>query len=350
MAICFDVDGDGAPAYSGNSWHYFYYDDSIPGGFRSQLNAATGCPESGCIGYELSNDIDLDQLNVAWKHSGYYRNLSRPLESYGDDLSGAWNAVFEGNGYTISGVNLQQSGQTGIGLFGEIASDGVIRNLGLNAPRVRGDQSVGALAGINRGTIQNVYVMDGAVVADTSHAELITGENRGTIRSFWATGSVTAPAAAGSVAGGNYGGSLVNGWSNGFAEAAIPLGDPVGFGLTYLSSYSDADASVVAAREVDAMAGSVDNSLKGYLATDGDLRWATASSGFSSVWDASVWDFGDNCQRPVLKSGDHSVSGQTEVRGNAALLRNSRGLTLRLRNAPPDIVPGAHLCSKIDEE
>lgn len=315
MAIRYDTDGDGNPSSNPSLVEYYALPLLEPyGGFHGSPTA-TGCPDTGCIGYELANDIDLNQLEPWWKYADSFQILTN-VQIGDTQTPHPWNAIFDGNGYTITGVNFQQPGKNAVGLFGVIGPNGVVRNLGLVRPANRGDQSVGALAGINRGTIENVYVLNGNVAADSSTAGLIAGENYGVIRNFWATGSVNTALGAGAAVGGNYGAGIIShGWTDGFTEQNAPLGS--GQGFTYLTGYSMGSATLTAARELDARAATAGGNVRSYLTTDAGLKAATAAAGFTAVWDAAVWDFGDACQRPALKSAGHTPAKQSEARQSA---------------------------------
>ena len=104
----------------------------------------TGCPDAGCIGYELTRNLDFDgdgdgstwsgngdvgySLDPGDRQAGYF-----PVDS---DDAGGWLpistfvAVFDGNGHTISNLAVRRA-QTHVGLFGAIGSGAAIRNLGL---------------------------------------------------------------------------------------------------------------------------------------------------------------------------------------------------------------------------
>ena len=67
--------------------------------------------------------------------------------------------IYDGQGYTIDNLALVPDGQNGTGLFS--VNFGTIRNLGLTGISITGgdafDLNVGALTGINRGTIERCY-------------------------------------------------------------------------------------------------------------------------------------------------------------------------------------------------
>ena len=95
-----------------------------------------------------------------------------------------YTGVFDGNGHTITGL--------GNCLLEE--NDGEVRNLTLVNPTglaLPGSSfSAGAVAGINKGTIENCHVVGGSVKGDTSGGG-IAGINDGTIRACSSSATVT---------------------------------------------------------------------------------------------------------------------------------------------------------------
>ncbi len=123
-------------------------------GSRSAENAAldiTGCGGDGgirvCNGYELVADISLatyadDEGGKGWQPLGHDTDSSTN-ECQGTTFSG----TFDGNGWTISDLNISRSGENCVGLFGHVAADTTIRNLSLSAETVMGRIRVGGLVG-----------------------------------------------------------------------------------------------------------------------------------------------------------------------------------------------------------
>ena len=281
-----------------------------------------GCPNSKCVGYELLNDIDMsgiDPANPLGARSEHKEALLM-VNGLGNHLV-PWQTVLEGNGYRVLGLNVGNDNASSVGFIRDIGPNGLVRNLGFVSPRVRGDYSVGIIAGTNAGLITNVFVQDGAVTAASANAGLITGQN-GTgvynstsdpqrIERFWATGAVTAPNAtgAGAAVGMNYG-TLANGWTDAWPDA-MPVGDELG--RTPVTGYGAADSTITAVREVHPAAASGD--VAAYLITPAKLTGLTADSAPAPYLGAAHWDYGDNCQRPVLSSGGHLANRQNGGQG-----------------------------------
>ena len=112
----------------------------------------TGCPDTGCIGYELTRNLDFDvdgdgstwsgdaedgfTLDSGDSQAGYfpvYGNGTGGWLPIGDRTN-PFVAVFDGNGHRISNLAIRRD-QTYVGLLGVIGNDGesgaTIRNLGL---------------------------------------------------------------------------------------------------------------------------------------------------------------------------------------------------------------------------
>ena len=93
---------------------------------------ATGCPTSGCSGYELIADIDLSSYTNWMPIGSHLYNSFR-------------NATFDGNNHTISGLDISSDSDY-IGLFGAI-KETTVENLNLANVTVKGGSYVGALVG-----------------------------------------------------------------------------------------------------------------------------------------------------------------------------------------------------------
>ena len=112
--------------------------------------STVGCPEAGCEGYELKAHIDLSGWGN-WEPIG--------------DTSNQFNAIFEGNHYTISNLTINRSVNGGsVGLFSTTARTAEIRNVGLLNVKITNTtgtiiSSVGGLIGSNRGKVKGSYVI-----------------------------------------------------------------------------------------------------------------------------------------------------------------------------------------------
>lgn len=118
-----------------------------------------------------------------------------------------FGGIFDGQGHTITGLHIDTEGAAR-GLFRYIQPEGVVRNLtisdGVITPGGDGD-AVGALAGINEGTIEKCSVS--AVVSGKSRCGILAGVNEitGIITGCESRGAVAGTAKVGGIAGENLG-------------------------------------------------------------------------------------------------------------------------------------------------
>ena len=169
-------------------------------GYRTSADAAKitiGCPENGCKGYELTGNLDLSAVDN-WL----------PIN--------AFTGIFEGNGHTISNLNINRPDADNVGLFGYVERSSEINNISLLNVDIRGNLAVGGLVGRNNGgNITNSYA-SGSVNGDSYWVGGLIGQNNyGSITNSYATGSVKGNRVAGGLVGQNYYGSITNSYASG---------------------------------------------------------------------------------------------------------------------------------------
>ena len=110
--------------------------------------------------YKLMADIDM---------SGY------SMEPIGTEEH-PYNGVFDGNGYTISNLNITKTVKVGkdgyaIGMFGFVGASGVVMDVRLLQANVKfaqsGSVSAGLIAGRNEGTIKSIYINGSSISAES---------------------------------------------------------------------------------------------------------------------------------------------------------------------------------------
>lgn len=150
--------------------------------------------------YTLGRDIDAsnsDQLNNG---QGF-----DPVKNQYSAFSGS----LDGNDHTISGLTINRSTESGVGLIGETSEEASITDISLRDITVNGSQGVGGLVGRNYGTIQNGTVtgtLNGYDPGPTSVGGLV-GINfqAGHIEHAKTMGAVNGSSAIGGLAGTNNG-------------------------------------------------------------------------------------------------------------------------------------------------
>ena len=200
--------------------------------------------------------------------SGYYA-LARPLDmssisNFTPLTPGGFTGTFNGLGNTISNLVINNSGADSVGLFGQVSTGGTIRNVGLIQANVTDyGEATGSLAGVNDGTISNVYATgnvtdngDNKGISNTASSNSgnaaggLIGVNEGTISDAYVTENVTqnsilgGNATVGGLVGLNYYGTISNVYATGNMRSTSyngETGDLVGY--NYYGTISNAYAT-----------------------------------------------------------------------------------------------------------
>ena len=253
-AIRYDLDGDGTVDDPDmNPPDYLDY-------FLAYPDAANGmsCPAAGCIGYELTADLDFDTNGNGRADAGdAYWNGGRgwlPIGYSGTAFS-RFNATFDGGGHTIANLHVNRR-DLYIGLFA--ASDAVIRRVGLVSGSVSGDRYVGTLVGWNNGAMTDSYatVAVTSTTADDGEVGGLVGYNRGTITRSHATGIVLGGNGADQVGGlvGTNSGAIAGSYAAGAVGGGWNVGGLVGSNFGDITS-SYAEGSVSGYRDIGGLVG-----------------------------------------------------------------------------------------------
>lgn len=167
--------------------------------------------EHGDKHFKLIENIDLTTYLSA-EGDGWNGGLGwEPIGTSGSGFFG----TFDGNGKTITGLYINRSGISDIGLFGFTNVEAIIKDLGLDNINIDAHEVIGGLVGRNHGTIQDSsttgnisganYVVSGLVgwnygtITNSSSSAVVSGggvvgglvgRNDGTIITSYATGDV----------------------------------------------------------------------------------------------------------------------------------------------------------------
>ena len=176
-AIRWDLDGDGSSSDAG-------FGTAFP-----MAVSGMGCPDAGCIGYELTTDLDFDTDGDGEAGEGdAYWNSGAGWLPIGDRNS-PFATTFDGDGHTISNLYVRRGSSSS--LFAVSGSNSVIKGVGLLSVAVvgAGYGDGGSLVGENKGTIENSY-SDGIVGGCFDYIGGLVGTNTGTIADSHSAGDV----------------------------------------------------------------------------------------------------------------------------------------------------------------
>ena len=216
-AIRWDPDGDGA---SGNS----NYNEAYP-----LAQSAMGCPASGCRGYELAADLNFDTDGDGGVDSDDdYWNDGAGWQPIGSS-SNRFDAIFDGNGYTISNLFIDRGSARYVGLFGFTNSSTVIRNADLRATDIRGDAYVGSLVGaMSYGAVFGSRAA-GEVAGFDYAGGLVGASFNGLISASYSTARVSGNDHVGGLVGWNGSGDIVAAYATGTVSGDQYVGGLVGY-------------------------------------------------------------------------------------------------------------------------
>lgn len=235
--------------------------------------------------YRLVSDIATLASDVAAHPNGDYA-LANSYDASPDGtykqspITTGFSGRLEGLGHTISNIEIHDTkASDSIGLFASILASGVVQNLNLSEVDVVGNESVGALAGMNAGLLENDDV-SGKVQGDTYVGGMV-GSNEGTIT--MSTSSVTMLDTAGTEMP---------------AETGSLVGDLVGFNMTNGSvSLSSASGNIMATKSSD---------VGGLVGRNAGVVDASHASGTIRGFNATGGLVGNN---ETTVEGDSSASG-----------------------------------------
>ncbi len=164
--------------------------------------------------YILMNEIDM---------SGF------AFSPIGND-STPFSGTFDGNGHTISNLNINRPDDPYIGLFGYTAAGARVDNVTLTNFNIVSSGNGGGIAGWNKGAISNVSVSGN--ISGRSNIGTVAGRNYGSTTNAHGSGNVTITSSTGLQVGGlvgvNEGGYIADSSFDGDVVGALKAGGFVG--------------------------------------------------------------------------------------------------------------------------
>ena len=183
--------------------------------FTTNVETTWGSTPTEIIGLEIADGgnkyiVSSPAALQAWAtemRNDATQNLNCTLAADIDLTGQDWTPIqgyagtFDGDGKTITGLTINQSTGSNVGLFASIAEGGTVKNLTLDNVDITAGSNVGAIAGENRGTIENCSVSGSVTgLSDNSFVGGIVGWHFG--------GTITDCHSSATVEGQNYVGGI----------------------------------------------------------------------------------------------------------------------------------------------
>ena len=189
--------------------------------------------------YTLANNIDMSaefsNVSGMWA-TDTNASIGKgfvPVGTYGENnqFSGENNQFsgsLDGQNHTISGLSINRSDWSDVGLFGRIGATASISDVGLLKVAIAGGYGVGGLVGYNYGQISNSYVT-GSVAGDDNVGGLVGFNDYGSISNSYAAVNVTGTGDdVGGLVGDSEGGTFVNVYAAGNVSGIASVGGLIG--------------------------------------------------------------------------------------------------------------------------
>jgi hypothetical protein len=300
--------------------------------------SAPGCPDNGCRGIELVNDINFDTNNNGKADVGdqYYSN----------DADGAFRGRqpmpldydIDGQGYTISYLYMNYPDTNELGLYSIAGNEDrriEIKNLNIENAIIQGANSSGALTG----TAHNVHFKNirvNAIVMGGHNVGLVAGSNGGDMLNVHSSGQVSGESIVGGLVGES---TAVSRYTNSSSSATVESSASVDAGAGGLIGHSSAPITLQAVSSTgdisaNGAAGGLVGSSDGGISINNCYSQGTINSsnagaggiiGNVLVRDNSYLASVFNCYASGGISGNNSggLVGRNSSEDNQLTLRNS---------------------------
>lgn len=249
---------------------------------------------NGTLGdeYLIEDVYDLQAMNnnltAYYKLKKSFSAASTGSPSWGDGLGfmpigtddDPFTGGFNGSEYTITGLVINRQSADNVGLFGCIDSYVEISNVGLIDSKITGRNNVGALVGLNYGTVTDSYSAGtSGTIKGTNNVGGLVGENyRGYVADSYAACKVEGSDSVGGLVGENNGGTVTYSYASGNVQGINTVGGLVGWNY---------DSTVSESRAVGAVSGISDvGGLIGWNDYNGEVSDSHATGTISASSDA----------------------------------------------------------------
>ncbi|RXZ79442.1 hypothetical protein EBB07_22970 [Paenibacillaceae bacterium] len=268
--------------------------------------------------YTLAQDIDFGTVFTDGSRSDMWATSSDDGAGFapiGSDDRTPFTGKLEGSNFTISNLTIDRPSTGYVGLFGNLGSDSLVRNVGLEGGVVRGDSSTGGLVGENRGgTIERVFAM--VDVYGSFNVGGLVGQNNvgGIVRQSYAAGSITGQDFVGGLVGRNERGTVNDAFAVGAVNARYEVGGLVGRNVGDISrvyaagrvTATGSTGGLVGRNFEPILSGAYDSQISGHSDADKGTPKMTAEmkrrATFESEWDfIHIWAIEEGRAYPTLR-------------------------------------------------
>ncbi len=144
---------------------------------------------------------------------------------FGHAVIRSFAGKFDGNGFKVKNVSINQFYTGYTGFFGSISQSGIVKNLAIVGCNISGQNYVGCLAGLNYGAITSCYST--GIVNGENFIGGLVGNNSGTIIASYAIVNTGGNSSVGGLAG-KSSGTITNCYATGNVSGSTSIGGLIG--------------------------------------------------------------------------------------------------------------------------
>lgn len=240
---------------------------------KSDFDAGNGSSESP---YEVST---LEQLKLVEGHNGVCFKQTANIDANLTEITPLFTAdvpfigTYDGGNFSITNVsNMMDSAN--VGIFSAVGKDGVVQNVVIESSYFNGTHNVGALIGINEGTVNNCTVKNCSLRASNGSSGAIAAWNSGTIRTCKTERNTV------SAARDNYEAGGISGYSKGTIIGCVSASDNIA--ITNREMYAGGIVGYSDGNVISCTINSVELSTAG--------KWGTNAGGIAGYNSGTVAD------------------------------------------------------------
>jgi len=178
----------------------WYYNGYVNSGASMVANIAEITCNADMRGFMEMVNVDGNKftgITVKLAKSLTFNKANEPWTKIGKTASVYFDGTFDGQGYTLSGIYLNDT-SSHTGLFGYVGTNSVIKNFVIKDSSITGSYNTGAIVGVSKGNISGIYVASDVEINcknDVNAGGFIgifdnSGQTR-TIENCWFAGTIT---------------------------------------------------------------------------------------------------------------------------------------------------------------
>jgi hypothetical protein len=239
----------------------------------------------------------------------------------GNDTTHQYNGTFDGAGWTVSGIYINDSGLDCQGLFGFGNGGATIKNLGVVESYIRGGTCTGGVVAHLTGTTTGCF-NSGTVKGAVNLVGGVIGYGLGTISNCYNSGDVTGINYVGGVIGD--GGEVINCYNTGMVSGTTYVGSVAGYVYSITNCYYLTGTATTGFGYLTNAPGTVE-AKPDTAFTSGEVTWRLQNAQADqtvAVWGQKLDDPNKDTM-PVLKATDR-VYVITLMKGNGTDLYRER--------------------------